>query len=694
MLLLGVTILLLSGCNGGGEDTGGSTGAACQSNCPTAEAGREQAVLTGASVTLDGSGSTSGTPGLITYQWTLLSKPTGSAATLAGATTARPTFTADVAGSYTARLIVHEAGVASPPDTVTITCGAGNLAPIADAGLDRTEQLGTLVTLDGTGRDPNGTPITYAWRVVTQPSGSQAVLLTPTTKTPSFTPQVPGPYTLALTVSDGALTSPADEVVITVTADNGPPIANAGPDQTVTTGQVVTLTGAGSTDPNDDPLTYSWRFQSKPDGSTATVAAATSVSPTFTADRAGLYVLSLVVSDGMRTSGRDTVVIEARLPRFNQGSGFNGRVGSIVLAQDGSGDVYVGGEFTAYNGTVANRLIRLHPDGTVAQTFGQGFDNNVGDLALAKTGGGELYVLGGFTQFDGHPVPPLSRLTRTGSLDTAFQLPADFSGLGTKFAVAEDGSGDLYVTFSRANPNPTVPPPPGDHIVGIARLNADGTVDPAFSTGNSFPSTSSMGCPQTIKALMPTSNGKLYVGGTLTFYNGVSVSSLLRLNSDGTLDSTFRTDVMGSLCGLSLFLALAPAGDGAADFYASLWVGPLIRVRETGASDTSFNADLASLNPRSHAIAVTQDGSGDVLIAPESSALPLVRFNRYGALVTAPTFVTPTMGGGGVSTIVPVSDDTGDVYIGGSLTTYNGAAVNHFARIHADGTLASVVSGP
>ena len=316
LILLGM-MMLVTGCTGDGGTAGGGA-KACQTNCPTAKAGPERAVLTGAAVTLDGSGSTSGTPGLITYQWALTSKPTGSAATLVGATTARATFTADVAGTYDARLVVHEGGVSSAPDTVRITCGPGNLTPIADAGPDRTELLGTPVMLDGTGsRDPNGKPITYAWRVVTQPAGSQAVLLSATSKTSSFTPQVAGPYTLALTVSDGALTSPADEVVITVTSDNCPPVANAGPDQQVTTGQLVTLRGAGSTDPNDDPLTFSWRFQSKPDGSTATVAAATSVSPIFRPDLAGLYVLSLVVSDGMRTSAHDTVVVEAGLPRFN-----------------------------------------------------------------------------------------------------------------------------------------------------------------------------------------------------------------------------------------------------------------------------------------------------------------------------------------------------------------------------------------
>jgi hypothetical protein len=317
LMMLGMAVLLLSGCSGDGGETGGAPGAACQSNCPTAKAGPEQAVVTGAAVTLDGSGSTSGTPGLITYQWALTSKPTGSAATLAGATTARPTFTADVAGTYDARLVVQEGGASSAPDSVRITCGTGNLAPIADAGADRTEPVGSLVTLDGTGsRDPNGTPITYAWRVVTQPAGSQAVLLNATGATPLFTPHVAGPYTFALTVKDGTLTSPPDEVTITVTTANCPPIANAGADQQVTTGRLVTLSGAGSTDPNDNPLTYSWRFQSKPDGSAATVAAANSVSPTFTPDRAGFYVLSLIVNDGTVTSAPDTVVIEATLPGF------------------------------------------------------------------------------------------------------------------------------------------------------------------------------------------------------------------------------------------------------------------------------------------------------------------------------------------------------------------------------------------
>src|SRR5688572_14696378 len=104
---------------------------------------------------------------------------------------------------------------------------------------------------------------------------------------------------------------------------------------------------------------------------------------------------------------------------FNQGAGFNGSVYKILLSEDGSGDIYVCGSFTSYNASSANGLIRLHPDGSVANRFG--FHGNVGAIALTRTGGGELYVAGGgvdgsFSHFNGEPVPPLVRLTPSGAL--------------------------------------------------------------------------------------------------------------------------------------------------------------------------------------------------------------------------------------------------------------------------------------
>jgi hypothetical protein len=83
----------------------------------------------------------------------------------------------DVAGAYTATLVVQANGVASQPDSVSVTCSTGNIAPRANAGPDRSAAPNGSITLDGTAsRDPNNTALTYSWRIVTQPSSSHTDL--------------------------------------------------------------------------------------------------------------------------------------------------------------------------------------------------------------------------------------------------------------------------------------------------------------------------------------------------------------------------------------------------------------------------------------------------------------------------------------------------------------------------------------
>ena len=87
-----------------------------------------------------------------------------------------------------------------------------------------------------------------------------------------------------------------------------PPVADAGPDQTVLKGEVVQLDGSGSYDPDDDPLTYIWSFVVKPEGSAAVLSDPNAVRPTFIADAVGRYVLELKVDDGR--GGIDTDEVE------------------------------------------------------------------------------------------------------------------------------------------------------------------------------------------------------------------------------------------------------------------------------------------------------------------------------------------------------------------------------------------------
>jgi hypothetical protein len=95
---------------------------------------------------------------------------------------------------------------------------------------------------------------------------------------------------------------------------NTVPVADAGPDQGVTTGSFVTLDGTGSSDGDSDEITYSWTITSKPATSTAALSDNTFHSPSFTADKDGTYTIELTVEDDFRGIAADTITVTASPP--------------------------------------------------------------------------------------------------------------------------------------------------------------------------------------------------------------------------------------------------------------------------------------------------------------------------------------------------------------------------------------------
>ena len=95
---------------------------------------------------------------------------------------------------------------------------------------------------------------------------------------------------------------------------NEPPVANAGPDQSVTISTLVTLDGTGSYDPaGNTPITYAWSITTRPAGCTAVLSSTTAAKPTFTPDKTGDYIVSLTVTDslGLSSTTPDTVKVTA-----------------------------------------------------------------------------------------------------------------------------------------------------------------------------------------------------------------------------------------------------------------------------------------------------------------------------------------------------------------------------------------------
>jgi hypothetical protein len=277
---------------------------------PLANAGADQTAHPGRLVTLDGSASTD--PDLnypLTYAWTL-KRPAGSAAALIGAGTATPSFTPDVMGDYVAELVVTDAeDWPSLPDAVKIS--TKNTAPVAAAGDDQSLiLLGSTVQLNGsTSYDTDGDAITFLWSFTSRPGGSAAALSDPTAAKPTFVADLYGKYELSLTVTDPFGANATDTVIVSF--ENVKPVANAGANQAVVAPSTVLLDGTASSDANGDPLTYQWNMVSKPDGSSAVLSNSETAHPSFVADRAGQYVVSLTVSDGLLASDPSNVTITA-----------------------------------------------------------------------------------------------------------------------------------------------------------------------------------------------------------------------------------------------------------------------------------------------------------------------------------------------------------------------------------------------
>ena len=276
---------------------------------PVASAsGPSQPVNFGALVQLNGAGSSDADGDPLTYRWSLITVPSGSTAAISNPVAVNPTFTADLQGSYVAQLIVNDGKMDSDPSTVAITTSAPQ-TPTANAGPDQTVMHGALVTLSGSGTDPQGLPLTLLWSLITRPEGSQAVLSSTSIANPTFVADKPGDYVAQLVVSNQFLSSAPKTIKITTT--NTTPVADAGTNQNVAVGTTVQLDASSSHDADHDPLSYSWSFNSRPAGSTTVLMAANGKMPTFFADSEGTYVVQLIVNDGFTNSTPSTVTVTA-----------------------------------------------------------------------------------------------------------------------------------------------------------------------------------------------------------------------------------------------------------------------------------------------------------------------------------------------------------------------------------------------
>lgn len=196
--------------------------------------------------------------------------------------------------------------------------------PVANAGADKTITLPTSnVTLTGSGSDPDGGTLTYRWTKISGPAAY--TIASPTAASTAINGLTAGDYQFQLEVTDpGGLTGRDTAKVTVLPAPNQLPAAKAGADVSITLPQnSVTLSAAGSTDPDGTIASYNWSKISGPASFTINNAAA--ASPVVSNLASGTYAIQLTVTDNSSAIARDTMVITVnaaanQLPVANAGA--------------------------------------------------------------------------------------------------------------------------------------------------------------------------------------------------------------------------------------------------------------------------------------------------------------------------------------------------------------------------------------
>jgi hypothetical protein len=332
---------------------------------PTANPGPSQNVVVGAVVSMDGSASKDSDGGSLTFKWTLIGKPNGSAASLINPTYPNPKFTADLAGNYVVSLVVNDGKADSSVASVSVTATVANAVPVANAGVNQNVVIGSTVTLDGTtSSDANNDSLSYKWVLQSKPANSVATLTAATSAKPTFKADLSGTYVATLVVSDGKASSELAAVSILASTANLPPVAKPGANQTVVVGSKVSIDASASSDPNGDSISYSWSLLFKPVGSSATLSWV-GVNANFTADLVGTYLVGLTVNDGKLES--PVVVLTVTAERLNSANatnvapvanaGGNQTVsrsgGTIAVALNATGSTDANGDTLTYKWAVA-----------------------------------------------------------------------------------------------------------------------------------------------------------------------------------------------------------------------------------------------------------------------------------------------------------------------------------------------------
>lgn len=377
---------------------------------------------------------------------------------------------------------------------------------------------------------------------------------------------------------------------------------------------------------------------------------------------------------------------------FDPGDGADSTIRSVVLQPDGK--ILIAGDFTSYEGTSRNHIARLNADGSLDTSFDPGTGTNddtehdePGGYPIAVQADGKILIGGHFTNYNGTARNRIARLNADGSLDPSFDPGAGADSGVDAIAIQADGKIIVGGWFSIYN---------GTARARIARLEPNGDLDPSYDPGIWLAGGG-------IYALAFQADGQVIAGGMFGVSGGAGAGSCVaRFNTDGSLDEGFTAN-------FPIAYTIAVQADGKIVAGGGGSVAALRRLNSDGGADTTFNATNLSTPWDTYVSAVAMQPDGKILVGgrfhgPDTIPTPyphyFARLLQDGSVDT--TFFNTINGTDG-----PLAGDPpyvhalalqpdGRILISGDFTSYDGVGRNRIARIMGDGVFdcEGVLGGP
>lgn len=280
-------------------------------------------------------------------------------------------------------------------------------------------------------------------------------------------------------------------------------------------------------------------------------------------------------------------------PEFNPGVGANDTIRCVAVVGD---SVWIGGDFTEFDGVSCQHLLRLDANGTIAPAFQAmtGLDSDVRSILADEDGA--VLIGGTFRSVGNQATGNLARIDRNGRLDPEFD-PAIHD---TVEDMARDAVGRIVIVGSFVA---------GDYS-RIARLHSNGSIDTTFFRGT--------GSTRPVFDVALQSDGAILIGGLFARVHGVPRARLARLRPDGDLDFSFRVDPDDDVEDLAVDAQDRTVVCGGFDRINGKSCPRIARVLPTGEIDSSFVAP--QWDGEVKALKITS--TGNVLVGGEFDDIP------------------------------------------------------------------------